>query len=71
MVRLSNEFIDPLDFRPNESDDLLKDKNAKPIKSSEDWEKKKKDIAQQLEWVMGKEPPSLGPGIKRTILEKP
>ena len=69
-VRLSNEFIDPLDFRPNESDDLLKDKNAKPIKSSEDWEKKKKDIAQQLEWVMGKEPPSLGPGIQTDYLRE-
>ena len=59
---LSGEIIDPLTYEPKGITDILEDKEGHPIRKIVDWEKKEKDILNHVNWALGEEPPSLGPG---------
>ncbi len=61
-LNLSGEMIDPLHYNPKGIDDLLETKDGKRISGTKSWEEKKKDIQKQIEWGLGEEPPSVGPG---------
>lgn len=59
---LSGEMVNPLDYQAKGIDDILKDKEGRKIKKSRDWEAKEKAIQKQINWALGKESPSVGPG---------
>lgn len=61
---LSGEAIDPLDFEVKGVDDLLVSNEGAVIDRVEDWEDKKEKIIQNINWIMGENPPSLGPSIQ-------
>jgi pimeloyl-ACP methyl ester carboxylesterase len=59
---ISGEMIDPLDYPQKGIDDLLIDKQGEFVKNLSDWQKKVREIKEQINWGLGEEPPSLGPG---------
>jgi cephalosporin-C deacetylase-like acetyl esterase len=63
-------MIDPLSYPEKGIDDLLSDANKKVIKNSSAWEEKVKDIRKRINWGLGTEPPSLGPGLHTDYLQE-
>ena len=62
---LSGEKINLKGYQPKGIDELLKDENNNNISSISEWESKKSDIRNWLQWVLGEEPPGVinpGPG---------
>ncbi|MEX1137047.1 MAG: dienelactone hydrolase family protein [Balneolales bacterium] len=72
---LSGEMLDPLSYDEKGIDDLLKDENESTIDNTQAWEEKKGNIRDRIEWGLGEEPPSLGPGrqpdYKRAVVGGP
>lgn len=55
--KLSNEKINPNDFRDIEpTKKLLSSSSKKKIKTANEWQQKKADIIKQINWIMGNEP---------------
>ncbi len=67
---LSGEMIDPLSFPVKGTDDLLKDSSGKVIKNTSAWKEKVSDIRQRINWGLGVEPPSVGPGPQSDYLQE-
>lgn len=59
---LSGETIDPLEYKSRGLDKLLEDNRGNAIRGVNEWEQKKKAILEQVNWALGSEPPSVGPG---------
>lgn len=67
---LSKENVNPLEFQVNNSNNLLKNKKGKKIIKAKDWKEKRKDIQEKITWMLGEQPPSLGPGIQPDYMGK-
>ena len=67
---LSKEMIDPLSFPARGIDDLLTDAQGRTIKNSSGWKEKIPDIRKRIEWGLGVEPPSIGPGTQSDYLRE-
>jgi len=71
---LSGEMIDPSDYEKRGISDLL-ESDGNTISGVSEWEEKRGAIQEQLRWVMGDEPPSVGPGeqpdYKRDVVGQP
>ncbi|NND08204.1 MAG: alpha/beta fold hydrolase [Saprospiraceae bacterium] len=65
---LSGEMIDPLSFPIADSNDLLKDSTGRAIIATIDWKRKVSGIRKQIQWGLGQEPASLGPGQQTDYL---
>jgi len=63
-------MIDPLSYPEKGIDDLLFDAHKKVIKNSSAWEEKVKDIRKRINWGLGTEPPSVGPGLHTDYLQE-
>lgn len=61
-LRLSGEEINPLNFSSKETNQLLVDEQNRPIQNKSQWKGKLTDIKKNIEWGLGEEPPSVGPG---------
>ena len=61
---MSGEHIDPLIYPVKNAGDLLKKPDGKIIDSPSGWQEKVAGIKGNIEWAMGDEPPSTGPGIQ-------
>lgn len=59
---LSGEMIDPLTFSKKGMNDLMIGTDAKVISDSTSWRSKAKEVSSRINWGLGEEPPSLGPG---------
>ncbi|MDF9798909.1 dienelactone hydrolase [Catalinimonas alkaloidigena] len=59
---LSEELIDPLAYESKGIDNILVNQKGKKIRSVPEWEQKEKEVEHWLDWAMGDEPPSIGPG---------
>lgn len=74
-LRLSGEKVNPMLYEAKGIDDLLKSKDGRRIRKVKEWENKKKDILMQVNWALGKESPSVGPGqqpdYKREVVGLP
>ena len=57
---LSGESVDPLDYEIKGPGELLKDEKGLKPGNPDEWEKKKKDIQNQIKWMLGDAPPELG-----------
>ena len=72
---LSGEMLDPLAFNEQGIDDILDDQRGGIIQDIIDWERKKTNIQTRINWALGEEPPSLGPGrqpdYKRAVVGQP
>ena len=66
---VSKENIDPLGYPAKGIDDLLIDQKGKPVKNSTAWEEKLPDIRKRINWGLGTEPPSVGPGPQSDYLQ--
>ena len=66
---LSGENIDPLSYPEKVTDDLLIDTKGMIIKNQTAWEQKIPDIRKRINWGMGTEPPSVGPGPQTDYLQ--
>ena len=69
-VGLSEEMIDPLSYPEKGIDDLLLDAKKKTIRNSSAWEEKVQDIRNRINWGLGVEPPSIGPGPQTDYLQE-
>jgi len=69
-VGLSGEMIDPLSYPEKGIDDLLLDAKKKIIRNSAAWEEKVQDIRNRINWGLGVEPPSIGPGPQTDYLQE-
>ncbi len=69
-VGLSGEMIDPLSYPEKGIDDLLLDAKKKIIRNSSAWEEKVQDIRNRINWGLGVEPPSIGPGQQTDYLQE-
>ncbi|MBK8504077.1 MAG: alpha/beta fold hydrolase [Saprospiraceae bacterium] len=67
---LSSEVIDPLTFPLGGLDDLLLDPQSEVIQDSSTWIKKIPEIRQRINWGLGEEPPSVGPGPQSDYLRE-
>lgn len=67
---LSGEKIDPLSFPKKWIDDLLIGPQTKVIKDTPEWKAKVLEIRQRINWGLGKEPPSVGPGQQPDYLRE-
>lgn len=67
---LSGEMVDPLDYPEKGIDDLLINTESEVIRDTLTWENKVIDINRRIEWVLGIEPPSLGPGEQPDYLRR-
>ena len=72
---LSGEHIDPLNYTVCEADGLLKNLNGKVIDNQADWQEKISTVRENINWALGDEPPSIGPGIQpdymRSLVVRP
>lgn len=59
---LSGEMTDPLSFPEKGISDLLITSEANAIKDLSAWEVKATEIRQRIDWGLGNEPPTTGPG---------
>lgn len=59
---LSNEMIDPMEYPKKGMDDLLIDSDGNNIRNSAEWMEKVPEIKEQINWLLGDEPPSVAPG---------
>ena len=66
---LSGEMIDPFSYPVKGIDDLLTDSQGRAIKNSSEWKDKVPDIRQRINWGLGVEPPSVGPGPQSDYLQ--
>ena len=66
---LSGENIDPLSYPEKVTDDLLIDTKGMIIKNQAAWEQKIPDLRKRINWGMGIEPPSVGPGPQTDYLQ--
>ncbi|MCB0668199.1 MAG: acetylxylan esterase [Saprospiraceae bacterium] len=67
---LSGEWMDPLSWPTNPPGQLLIDHEGKQIKNRIDWEEKVPAIRAKIRWVLGEEPPAMGPGIQTDYLQE-
>ena len=67
---LSDEMIDPLTFPRRGIDDLLVGAKGKVIRDSSAWIEKIPEIRQRINWGLGEEPPSVGPGPQSDYLRE-
>jgi dienelactone hydrolase len=67
---LSGEMIDPLSFPSRGINDLLTDSKGKAIRNSSAWEGKVPAIRDMINWGLGIEPPSTGPGPQSDYLRE-
>lgn len=67
---LSREMIDPNSFPEKGIDDILTDINGKNIRNTEGWKEKVTDIQKRINWALGEEPPSVGPGNQTDYLNE-
>ena len=69
------EHIDPLNYTVCEADGLLKNLNGKVIDNQADWQEKISTVRENINWALGDEPPSIGPGIQpdymRSLVVRP
>ena len=64
--KLSGEQVDPLTYQKQSPGDLLSGDGGKKIESAGAWEKKKREIVNRINWVLGEAPPgALNPGPSR------
>ncbi len=68
-LNLSGERIDPTAYPAKGIEDLLIDSKGKIIKNSSAWKEKVPDIRQRINWGLGMEPPSIGPGPQSDYLQ--
>ncbi len=59
---ISGEIIDPFSYPSKGIDDLLIGSQGRAIKNSSEWKEKIPDIRQRINFGLGEEPPSVGPG---------
>ncbi len=59
---MSGENIDPMKFPVKQPNDLLNNTRNTAIKNLSEWEQKVPEIRKQIDWALGEEPPSVGPG---------
>lgn len=57
--QLSKENVNPLNYPVAIAGHLLKDDKGKDIRSTQDWEKKRNKIQQQISWLLGDTPPGI------------
>jgi dienelactone hydrolase len=55
-LSISGEQVDPMDFPERSLDDLTAKENGSMLQSIQDCEEKKKEIRQNIRWVLGDEP---------------
>jgi pimeloyl-ACP methyl ester carboxylesterase len=67
---LSGEMIDPLSYPDKGIDDLLIDSQGRAIENLQAWEEKITDIKKRVNWGLGVEPPSVGPGPQTDYLQE-
>lgn len=67
---LSGEKIDPHSFTEKGIDDLLTDSRGKTIKTLSAWEEKVPDIRKRINFMLGEEPASVGPGQQSDYLQE-
>lgn len=67
---ISGEMIDPMRFPEKGIDDLLLDSASDGIQDTIAWNEKVKKKRQSIEWALGHEPPSLGPGEQPDYLRE-
>ena len=68
-LNLSGEIIDPTAWPAKGIEDLLIDSQGKVIKNSSAWKEKVPDIRLRINWGLGMEPPSIGPGSQSDYLQ--
>ncbi len=61
---LSGEMIDPLTFPKKAMNDLMIGPDSKVIRDSTAWKTKVTETRDRINWGLGNEPPSLGPGVQ-------
>jgi len=66
----SGEQIDPATFPRRSMDSLLIDSQGKSIANPKAWERKVPGIREQINWGLGDEPPSVGPGQQSDYLHE-
>ena len=59
---LSGEMVDPLSYPVKGTEDLLVNSNNKAIQDTSAWMTKIPEIRQRINWGLGEESPSVGPG---------
>jgi pimeloyl-ACP methyl ester carboxylesterase len=62
-------MIDPLIYPVKGIDDLLTDPKGKAVKTQAEWKEKISDIRQRINWGLGDEPQSVGPGPQSDYLQ--
>jgi len=67
---LSKEMIDPLSYPQKGIRDLLVQENGNTIADTSSWTSKVSEIKKRIEWGLGEEPPSVGPGIQIDYLRE-
>lgn len=67
---ISGEMIDPLSYPEEGIDDLLVNARGKIIQDTSSWEEKVPEIKNRIEWGLGEEPPSIGPGRQTDYLRE-
>jgi dienelactone hydrolase len=67
---LSKEMVDPLSYPVKGIDDLLTDNQGKTIRSLPAWKEKVTAIKTRINWGLGVEPPSIGPGNQSDYLRE-
>lgn len=67
---LSGEWFDPLSWPLNPPDLLFSDHEGEQIKNRTEWQEKVPDIRAKIRWVLGEEPPAMGPGIQTDYLQE-
>lgn len=67
---LSGEMIDPISFPEKGIDDLLITMNNDSIKDLSAWKEKSAEIRKQINWGLGNEPSSTGPGPSPDYLKE-
>jgi pimeloyl-ACP methyl ester carboxylesterase len=66
----SGEMIDPLSYPVKGTGDLLEDNGGGVIRNISGWEGKLPGIRERINWAMGVEPPSVGPGPQSDYLQE-
>jgi dienelactone hydrolase len=66
---ISGEMIDPLSYPEKGIDDILTDSRGRLIKNSSAWQEKIPDIRKRINWGLGTEPSSVGPGPQSDYLQ--
>lgn len=66
----SREQFDPLSWPAKKSDEILVDQEGNKINDVANWELNIPDIKEKINWVLGEEPASIGPGLQTDYLQE-